>query len=166
MNERVFEVIQEADGGYCAECLTESIVTEGSSWDELRTNVREAVRGYYFRKSRATSPGARLSRRSASIGTIGGSIRRAATSFCRQINHPLNSMGTLNSILLGGDAQGRRQTGCACHALAARAELLVIDSGPGTGSPTQVGPQVHSLAEQLVAVSPEIDLVDLSRLGS
>ena len=29
MNELVFEVIEEADGGYCAECLTESIVTEG-----------------------------------------------------------------------------------------------------------------------------------------
>jgi hypothetical protein len=27
---------------------TESIVTEGNSWDELRANVREAVRGYYF----------------------------------------------------------------------------------------------------------------------
>ena len=48
MNELVFEVIEEADGGYCAECLTESIVTEGSSWDELRANVREAVRGYSF----------------------------------------------------------------------------------------------------------------------
>ena len=48
MNELVFEVIEEADGGYCAECLTESIVTEGNSWDELRVNVREAVRGYYF----------------------------------------------------------------------------------------------------------------------
>ena len=48
MSELVFEVIEEADGGYCAECLKESIVTEGSSWDELRSNVREAVRGYYF----------------------------------------------------------------------------------------------------------------------
>jgi len=48
MSELVFEVTQEADGGYCAECLTESIVTEGNTWDELRTNVREAVRGYYF----------------------------------------------------------------------------------------------------------------------
>jgi hypothetical protein len=28
--------------------LNESIVTEGNTWDELRTNVREAVRGYYF----------------------------------------------------------------------------------------------------------------------
>ena len=48
--------------------------------------------------------------------------------------------------------------------LAACAELLVIDSGPRTGFSTQVGPQMHSVAEQLVAVSPEIDLVDLSRL--
>ena len=48
MNELVFEVTQEADGGYCAECLTESIVTEGNTWDELRANVREAVRGYHF----------------------------------------------------------------------------------------------------------------------
>jgi hypothetical protein len=30
MNDLVFEVIEEADGGYCAECLTESIVTEGT----------------------------------------------------------------------------------------------------------------------------------------
>lgn len=48
MNELVFEVTQEGDGGYCAECLTESIVTEANTWDELRANVREAVRGYYF----------------------------------------------------------------------------------------------------------------------
>lgn len=48
MSELVFEVIQEADGGYCAECLTESIVTEGDTWDELRANVREAVKGYFF----------------------------------------------------------------------------------------------------------------------
>jgi len=48
MNELVFDVVQEADGGYCAECLTESIVTEGNTWEELKANVREAVRGYYF----------------------------------------------------------------------------------------------------------------------
>ena len=48
MNELVFEVIREVDGGYCAECLTESIVTEGNTWEELRMNVREAVRVYYF----------------------------------------------------------------------------------------------------------------------
>jgi hypothetical protein len=31
MRELIFEVIQEADGGYCAECLTETIVTEGDT---------------------------------------------------------------------------------------------------------------------------------------
>jgi hypothetical protein len=48
MSELVFEVIQEADGGYCAECLTDSIVTEGDTWEELRKNVREVVRAFYF----------------------------------------------------------------------------------------------------------------------
>jgi predicted RNase H-like HicB family nuclease len=44
----VFEVTQETDGGYCAECLTLDIFTQGDTWDELRTNVREAVRAYFF----------------------------------------------------------------------------------------------------------------------
>jgi hypothetical protein len=48
MNELVFEVIQEADRGYCAECLTESIVTEGNTWEELRKNVPEVVRAFFF----------------------------------------------------------------------------------------------------------------------
>ncbi len=43
MPELVFAVIQEADGGYCAECLTENIFTEGDTWDELRKNVLEAT---------------------------------------------------------------------------------------------------------------------------
>jgi predicted RNase H-like HicB family nuclease len=48
MNELVFEVIQEADGGFCAECLTEAVVTEGDTWEELRKNVKEVVRAFYF----------------------------------------------------------------------------------------------------------------------
>ncbi len=48
MNELVFEISQEADGGFCAECLTESIFTQGDSWEQLRANVREAVDAYYF----------------------------------------------------------------------------------------------------------------------
>jgi hypothetical protein len=36
MPELVFEVVQEADGGYCAECLTENIFTQANTWDELR----------------------------------------------------------------------------------------------------------------------------------
>ena len=46
--ELIFEVTEEADGGYVAECLTESIVTEGDSWEELRANVKDAVEGYFF----------------------------------------------------------------------------------------------------------------------
>ncbi len=48
MNELVFEVTQEADGGFCAECVTDSIVTEGDTWEELRANVKEVVRAFYF----------------------------------------------------------------------------------------------------------------------
>ena len=48
VSELVFEVTQEADGGYCAECLTEPIFTQGDSWGELRANVKEAVAGFYF----------------------------------------------------------------------------------------------------------------------
>lgn len=50
MADLVFEVVQEDDGGFCAECLTENIVTQGDSWDELRANVRDAVAGYFFDK--------------------------------------------------------------------------------------------------------------------
>lgn len=44
VSDLIFEVTQEADGGFVAECLTEPIVTQGDSWTELR----EAVKGYYF----------------------------------------------------------------------------------------------------------------------
>ena len=50
MNELVFQVTQEADGGFVAECLTESIFTQGDTWDELRESVRDAVRGFFFDK--------------------------------------------------------------------------------------------------------------------
>jgi len=48
MSEVVFEVTQEADGGYVAECLTEAIITQGKTWDELRKNVQEAASAYFF----------------------------------------------------------------------------------------------------------------------
>lgn len=48
VNEIVFEITQEGDGGFCAECLTESIFTQGNTWAELRANVREAVEAFYF----------------------------------------------------------------------------------------------------------------------
>ncbi len=48
MKEIVFEVAQEAGGGYTAEAIGESIFTEADSWDELRANAREAVQAFYF----------------------------------------------------------------------------------------------------------------------
>lgn len=48
MSELVFEVTQESDGGYCAECLTEAIFTQADSWEQLRANVIDAVSGFYF----------------------------------------------------------------------------------------------------------------------
>ncbi len=48
MDELVFDVTQEADGGFVAECLTEAIITQADSWDELRSQVQDAVRAYYF----------------------------------------------------------------------------------------------------------------------
>jgi predicted RNase H-like HicB family nuclease len=48
VNELVFDVTQEADGGFSAECLSESIFTQGDTWDELRANVKEAVEAFYF----------------------------------------------------------------------------------------------------------------------
>jgi hypothetical protein len=46
--EIVFEVIQEQDGGFVADCLNEDIVTQGDCWDELLRNVREAVSAFFF----------------------------------------------------------------------------------------------------------------------
>ena len=46
--ELVFSVAQEADGGFVAECLSHDIFTEGDNWDELRSNVQEAVTAYFF----------------------------------------------------------------------------------------------------------------------
>jgi hypothetical protein len=48
MNELVFEITQESDGGFIAEALGESIITQADTWEELRTNVREAVNAFYF----------------------------------------------------------------------------------------------------------------------
>ena len=48
MSEIIFEITQEADRGFCAECLTENIVTQADTWDELRSNVQEAVQAHFF----------------------------------------------------------------------------------------------------------------------
>jgi hypothetical protein len=139
MNELVFEVIEEADGGYCAECLTESIVTEGSSWDELRANVREAVRGYYFDQPEKLAVRMRL--RLVRMKFLPHEIprdlsgRAVVKALCkhwdyRQVHQEgshiilpgSRSQRTANRHTqqhpaVGGRTQGRRQTGRACHVL-------------------------------------------------
>lgn len=48
MDEFVFDVTQEADGGYVAECLSEPIFAQADTWDELRDQVLDSVRAYCF----------------------------------------------------------------------------------------------------------------------
>ena len=52
MSEIIFEVTQDADGGYSTECLTENIFTQGDTWEELRANVKEAVEAFYFDRAK------------------------------------------------------------------------------------------------------------------
>ena len=48
MSEIVFEITEEnSDGGFVARALGHSIVTEADTWEELRANVREAVRCHF-----------------------------------------------------------------------------------------------------------------------
>ena len=54
MDEFVFEITQETDGGFVAECLTESLFTQADSWDELRRNVKEVVEAYCFDRTQAS----------------------------------------------------------------------------------------------------------------
>jgi predicted RNase H-like HicB family nuclease len=55
MRELIFEVSQEEDGGFVAECLTEAIFTQADTWNELRHNVKEAVEAYYFDRPAPTT---------------------------------------------------------------------------------------------------------------
>jgi hypothetical protein len=48
MNELIFEVAQEADGGFTAEAIGEAIFTQADTWEELKSSVREAVQAFYF----------------------------------------------------------------------------------------------------------------------
>ena len=52
MPEFGVELVPEGDGGYCAECLTENIFTEGDTWEQLRKNVLEAIAAYFFDRPR------------------------------------------------------------------------------------------------------------------
>jgi hypothetical protein len=47
MNEIIFQVEEAAEGGYTARALGHAIFTEADSLDELRDNVRDAVRCHF-----------------------------------------------------------------------------------------------------------------------
>lgn len=46
--ELIFEVYQDSENGFSAECLTEAIFTQAESWEELREQVKDAVEAYFF----------------------------------------------------------------------------------------------------------------------
>lgn len=48
MKEIIFEITQESDGGFVAECLTEALFTQADTWEQLREEVKDAVEGYFF----------------------------------------------------------------------------------------------------------------------
>ena len=54
-NELIFEVTIEQDGGFTAECLTESIFTQADSLEELRKNVTESVNAFFFDGKKPTT---------------------------------------------------------------------------------------------------------------
>jgi hypothetical protein len=47
MNEIIFQVDEAPEGGYTARALGQSIFTEAQTLDDLRVNVREAVRCHF-----------------------------------------------------------------------------------------------------------------------
>lgn len=51
----LFSITQEADGGYVAECRSEDIFTEGTTWEELRENAKEAVEAWYLDRPKPTA---------------------------------------------------------------------------------------------------------------
>lgn len=53
--EIVFSVTQECGGGYVAECLSHDIFTEGDTWEDLRSNVREAVSAFFFDQAKPSA---------------------------------------------------------------------------------------------------------------
>jgi len=67
--EIVFGVTQESDGGYVAECLSHDIFTEGATWEELRSNVLEAVSAFFFDQAKPSAVRLHLVRDELLTGT-------------------------------------------------------------------------------------------------
>lgn len=45
--EIIFEVIEAIEGGYTARALGESIFTEADNWEELKSNIKDAVNCHF-----------------------------------------------------------------------------------------------------------------------
>ena len=50
MSEIIFIVEDSADGGYTAKALGQSIYTEGETMDELKANIKDAVKCHFEAK--------------------------------------------------------------------------------------------------------------------
>ncbi len=48
MDELLFIVTQEDDGGFCASAVGESICNQGDDWRELREMVLDATKAYFY----------------------------------------------------------------------------------------------------------------------
>lgn len=48
MDELVFNVYQENDGGYFATAAGTGLVTQGDTWEELCAMVLDATRAYFY----------------------------------------------------------------------------------------------------------------------
>ena len=99
MPELVFEVVQESDGGYCAECLTENIFTEGDTWEELRKNVLEATSAFFFDRPRPERLRLHLIRDESLVGRMriprDVSGRHLADVLCREWQYiQVNQVGS------------------------------------------------------------------------
>jgi hypothetical protein len=126
MSELVFEAVQEADGGFCAECLTEDIFTQGDTWDELRKNVVEATAAFFFDQPRperirlhlvrdevlsvawkylVTCRAIALRRLSADTGNIRGFISQAVISFWKPKNRHISALHSGSQRTSGRNVQ-------------------------------------------------------------
>lgn len=47
MDEIIFQVNQDINGGFTADCVTEAISAKANTWEELRRNVKKAVAAFY-----------------------------------------------------------------------------------------------------------------------
>jgi predicted RNase H-like HicB family nuclease len=54
--EIIFEVTEDADGGFCAVALGHAIATQGDTMEELREMVRDAVKCHFGDGQAGTMP--------------------------------------------------------------------------------------------------------------